>query len=326
MRASKKSGAIIENMNGPEKFNLNQTPPENNTEQQAALEALQSGETHAFVEFASSVLPKLDRRRAGKVARLIALFSLTSTLAFNEREPNALASPESTRLEALIGKNFSQPTSKAELDVLTKELIRSVTEQDVSRGVGDLIYGNLSATDESEKGASDTEHVRGQLPERAEKIILRGGSITTLNEGQTNDVVSLGSTHRHAFALSAVALGFDIIPAGKEINFTGFGTSEKNALENGLEDAAGFFGKEVGVETSLQSSTVDTGNKNTTRVTEKFNEDIRSRHGKAFHSYELTGMKKRPDGMYEVTIRVQPGQVVETNQPKDFNIIERPKD
>lgn len=313
-------------MSSPEEFNPTPTDPENNAERQTAPEKLRQEETAALLEFASSTLPKLDRRRAGKIVRLIALFSLASTLAFNEREPNAPPSPEDTQLGALVGKNLAQPTSKAELDTLTKELIQSVTEQDVSRGVGDLIYGNLSATDESEKGESDTEHVRGQLPERAEKVILRGGSITAINEGQTNDVVSLGSTHRHAFALSGVASGFDIIPAGKEINFTGFGMSEKNALESGLQDAAGFFGKEVGVEISIESTITDTGRKNGTRVVDKFDEDIRSRHGKAFHSYELTGKKKRPDGMYEVTIRVQPGQIVETNQPKDFNIIERPKD
>ncbi|KKU68749.1 MAG: hypothetical protein UX89_C0002G0074 [Parcubacteria group bacterium GW2011_GWA2_47_16] len=313
-------------MNGHEKFGFNQTPPENNAEQQAALERLRQGETTALLEFASSTLPKMERRRAGKISRLIALFSLASTLALKEHEPDAPASPESAELTVLVDKNLTHPASPNELDTLTKELVHSVTEHGATKGVGDLIYGNISTTDETEKGASDTEHVRGQLPERAQKVILRGGLITTINHGQTNDVVSFGSTHHHAFALSGVAHGFDVLPAGKEINFTGFGVSEKNALESGLEDAAGFFGKEVGVEQSLKSTVTDTGNKNTTRVVEKFDEDIRSRYGKAFHSYELTGKKKRSDGMWEVTLRVQPGQIIETDKPDDFKIIEKPKD
>ena len=316
----------MRNMNGLERFDPSPSRPEHNAERQATLERLRRDEPTALLEFAYSALPKMERRRAGKIAKLITLFTLASTLAFNEREPNAPTSPESAELAALVGKNLSQPASPNELDALTKELLRSVTEQNVTKGVGDLIYGNLSATDESEKGASDMEHVRGQLPERAEKVILRGGSITTLNEGQTNDVVSLSSTHRHAFALSGTAPGFDIVPAGKELTVTGFGVSEKNALESGLEDASGFFGKEVGVEQSIESITIDTGNSKNTRVTEKFDEDIRSRHGKAFHSYTLTGTKKRPDGMYEVTIRLQPGRVIETDTSDDLRIIEKPKD
>gem|GEM_PF-5686917 len=317
-------------MTSPERLDSNPTRPEHNAEQQTALEKLRQGETAALLEFASSTFPKTERRRAGRIAKLITLFTLASTLALKEYDPNAPASPESAELAALVGKNFSQPASQTELDALTKELIKNVIENSETKYVGPLIFGNVTAYDDGgsfdgkkKTKASAKNNLRGELPEQGGKVVVRGGSMTAMNEGVTNKVASINSSTRSAFALSGIAVGFDVVPVGEKLDFKGFGTSAKDALQNGLEGAASFFGNNITSDTSLETKTTDS--KKGVRFTENLNEHIQSLYGQPFHSYELAESKKRPDGMWEVTLRVQPGRVIETDEPEKEIIVEKPK-
>ncbi|MDO8483072.1 MAG: hypothetical protein Q7S86_04630 [bacterium] len=320
-------------MNDPERLNTTPPPPvepENNAEQRAALERLQQGETAALLEFASSTLPKTERRKSRAIAKLITLFTLASTLVIEKHDPNAQASPESAELAALVGKNLAQPATKAELDALTQELIKGVMENSNTPHAGELIFGNVLACDDggsydvrkSERVAIN-ENVRGELPEQAEKVVIRGGSISTTTEGQTNKVVSINSSTRSAFTLSGIAEGFDIVPVGEKLPFKGFGTSKKDALQNALDGAASFFGDEIKTDTSLKSETIDSAKG--ARFTENFNEHIQSLYGQAFHSYELATSKERPDGMWEVTVLAQPGRVIETEETEKEIIVKTPK-
>ena len=95
-------------------------------------------------------------------------------------------------------------------------------------------------------------------------------------------------------------------------------------MQSGLEGAAGFFGDAIKTDTSLETETVDGGKR--PRVTEKFDQNIHSLVGHPFHSYQMTETKQRPDGMYEITLMVQPGRVIETNNPAEVSVIEKPKD
>ena len=175
-------------MNSTEGFNPAPVGPENNAEQQAALERLRQEEPAALLEFASSTLPKTERRRAGRIAKLITLFTLASTLTLREHEPNAPASPDDAKLTALTTSYLQNPASQSQWDTLTKELIDGVVNNSDSRHIGQLIFGNIAAYNDGGyfDGRKNTEasaknELRGDLPEHAEKVIVRGGSMSVMN-------------------------------------------------------------------------------------------------------------------------------------------------
>lgn len=268
---------------------------------------------------ASLSLLKQHGDKLGKLKKLATIFGLATVLTLYEREPENTPSTD------------SMPTKLEQLDPLTKSLIENIIKNHDIPYVGELVFGNIESADEAGSGDGKTQNksagfhddMRGTLPPQAEKVIIRGGTIANSYSGQTNESVAINSSTRSVFVMSGVLAGFDVVPVGEKFSFTGFGVSPANALQSGLEDAAGFYGTRVSTDLSLERKINES--KKGSSFSESLNHDTQSLRGQAFYSYQSSEPKKRPDGMWEVDILAQPGMAIETNDGR-IKIIEKPKD
>lgn len=308
-------------MNSPEK--PGPTPPqESPTKPEAELEQLRRTENKALIEFASSELPKIKPGRSGRVAKLITLFSLATALV-SEHGPSD--SFEGSELAAAINKNLPHPNAE-EANALTKELIKNVMENSPNAPhVGGLLFGHIEAYNDGSKDLLASDDTRGKLPTKAKNVLIRGGSMSNENLGQTNETVSINSSVRSVFAVAGIAQGYEVVPTGEPQTLSGYGRTENEALQHGLEGSAGFYGLNIKTATSLDSKTVSSTHTKTvkspagetvsstdgSRFTEHFDQHHQSLYGQPFCSYQLVESKKMPDGQYKVKILVQPGQVIE---------------
>ncbi len=284
------------------------------TSPKKGIEMLAESEASQLSTLLREKIGSMTKKASQKIARYVALFSLASLITCHDSGSKE-EFPESKALVGMATNELSTSSNPAKLDAKAIELLKKITERNEQSAVGDLVFGNIFSSDEGgsfngkkNESAGVNEHTRGNLPERSSKVIVRGGTFSSVHSGQTNEVASMNDSVRSAFALSAISPDYDIQPTGEITEFKGFGATPESALQNGLEGASGFYGTTVESDSSLESKTTD--NKNGASIAETFDENIGTVHSRAFYSYELSTSKKNPDGLWEVKINVHPGVIV----------------
>lgn len=310
--ASKVAFVILNRMK--EMSDINTTFTKAETSPERGIETLAESEATQLSALFKEKVGSVNKRVAQKFARYVALFSLASLMTCHDSGTNE-EFPESKALIGMATKELSTSTDSAKFDAKVFELIKKITDQSEPSEVGALIFGNVfssaeggSFNGEKNESASVKERIEGSLPERSSKVIIRGGTFSSVHSGQTNATASMDDSVSSAFALSSISPDHDILPIGEAVEFKGFGATPESALQNGLEGASGFYGTTVESESSLESKTTD--RKEEASFTETFDEKTSTIHSRAFYSYELSTSKKNPDGLWEVKIKAHPGKIV----------------
>lgn len=171
----------------------------------------------------------------------------------------ALSIPESTKSNAIKSE-----TSITQIDVDNQELIKSALEnidsavfRDAARSIHtefeaielesprDFLYSGVSDYSSLNDKIVINDDFEGEIPESAQNVFINYSFTTSeVVDFQGSDLNIFNRTQT-VFNIDSIEEDFSPELETKRIQLQGFGINKKEALQNALESAVGFFGLEV---------------------------------------------------------------------------------
>lgn len=174
------------------------------------------------------------------------------------------------------------------------------------------VYSEIWGCKEINRGVTIDEIPKGELPESAQNVFighqqLSGNVIGMLKNGE-KDTANIMDATKSVFYISPAEGGSIIEGGATEIK--GVGHTRSEALQNALENAAGFLGETVSSNSELVDKTSDNGSDS--HINNSFTEVIQVNSHQFISEYRIINGEETNDGNvnnneYHVTIEIKGG-------------------